>query len=202
MPLIGMLLTPAISAFAIAHPKIELDIDFSDRLVDVIDEGFDVVLRTGVASDSQLVSRNLGTYSYTIVAAPDYFARAGTPVEPEDLLRHVCLHHRWPGTGKLENWRLMRDHTCLDLDLPVCALSSTIEPLIGMAERGVGIIAMPTFAVRRQLNEGALVPVLDQFLTDTGTLRMMWPKDRQLLPRLRIFIDFMRQHLLDAMAYR
>ncbi|NVN09632.1 LysR family transcriptional regulator [Nguyenibacter vanlangensis] len=195
MPLTGMLLTPAISAFAVAHPNIELDIDFSDRLVDIVEEGFDVVLRTGAAADSTLMTRVLGTYSYVIVASPDYLARAGTPTEPEGLLSHACLHHRWSTTGKLEGWRLKRDGAYLDLALPTTLICSTIEPLIEMAERGLGFTAMPVFAVRRQLDEGRLVSVLDRYLDDVGTFRMMWPAGRQLLPRVRAFVNFMGEHL-------
>lgn len=195
MPLTGMLLTPAVSAFAAAYPDIELDIDFSDRLVDIVEEGFDVVLRTGAAADSALMTRVLGTYSYTIVASPDYLARAGTPAEPEDLLAHACLHHRWSTTGKLEGWRLKRDGVYLDLALPRTLVSSTIEPLIGMAERGLGLAAVPVFAVRRQLSEGTLISVLDRYLDDVGTFRMVWPAGRQLLPRVRAFVSFMGEHL-------
>jgi DNA-binding transcriptional LysR family regulator len=195
LPLTGMLLTPVISDFAATYPKIELDIDFSDRLVDIVEEGFDVVLRTGVTTDSALMTRVLGSYSYAVVASPDYLARAGTPHEPEDLLGHVCLHHRWSTTGKLEGWRLKRDGEYLQLELPVGLVSSTIEPLIEMAERGLGITAMPVFAVRRQLEEGRLVSILDSHLDDVGTFRMMWPAGRQGLPRVRAFVDYMGEHL-------
>jgi DNA-binding transcriptional LysR family regulator len=201
MPLAGMLMTPAISAFSGAYPLVELELDFSDRLVEVIEEGFDVVLRTGAAADSQLMTRTLGTYSYTVAGSPDYFARAGTPETPEDLLDHACLHHRWPTSGKLDSWRLKRDGEYLDLDLPTTIVANTIEPLISLAERGVGIIAMPEFAVRRQLAEGTLVPVLDRYLSDAGTFRMMWPTGRQALPRVRAFVDFMAEHLFAKISH-
>jgi DNA-binding transcriptional LysR family regulator len=98
MPLIGMLMMPAISAFAKAYPEIALDLDFTDRLVDVIEQGFDAVMRTGKLSDSRLKMRPLGTYSYVIVGSPAYLASRGVPETPEDLLDHACLFHRWPST--------------------------------------------------------------------------------------------------------
>lgn len=200
MPLTGMLLTPAISAFALAFPLVSLDLDYSDRLVDIIEEGFDVVLRTGTATDSQLMTRALGSYSYTIVGAPNYFEQAGVPVIPNDLLRHACLHHRWSTSGKLETWRLVEEGDYIDIELPITAVANTIEPLIGMAEKGVGLAYLPTFSVRRQLAAGTLVPVLDQYLNDVGNFRMVWPKGRQLLPRVRVFIDFMREHLFAELS--
>ncbi len=195
MPFVGMLLTPPISAFASQYPEIELDLNFSDRMVDVIEEGFDVVMRTGAAADSQLVTRTLGTYTYAIVAAPDYLARAGTPGEPEDLLSHVCLRHRWSSTGKLESWRLSRDGVALDFDLPATIVCNTVEPLIGMAERGIGLTCMPIFAVRRQLAAGSLVSILDRYLKEVGTFRMLWPSGRHLTPKVRAFVDFMGEQL-------
>ncbi len=195
MPLVGMLLTPAVSGFARAYPDIELELDFSDRLVDVIEEGFDVVMRTGQAVDSQLVTRTLGTYGYAVVASPEYLARAGPPKEPEDLLAHVCLQHRWPSSGKLESWRLSRDGVPLDLELPASIVCSTIEPLIGMAERGIGITCLPIFALRRQIDEGRLVPLLDRYLRETGTFRMLWASGRHLTPKVRAFVDFMAENV-------
>lgn len=88
LPLIGMLMTPSIAGFALAYPEIELDLDFSDRLVDVIEEGLDVVIRTGKVSDSQLKMHRLGTYSYVIVGSQAYFERRGLPQEPGALKDH------------------------------------------------------------------------------------------------------------------
>ena len=199
MPLTSVLLTPTITAFAAAYPKIELDIDFSDRIVDLVEEGFDVVLRTGPATDSMLMTRVIGSFRYVVVASPDYLGRAGAPQTPEDLLSHSCLHHRWSTSGKLEGWRLKRDGQYLNLELPTSLVCSTIEPLIDMAERGLGIACLPIFAVRRQLDEGSLISLLDGHLDDLGVFRLVWPARRQLLPRVRIFVDFMAEHLFTEM---
>jgi DNA-binding transcriptional LysR family regulator len=195
MPMVGTLLTPALGAFARTYPSVELELDFSDRLVDVIEEGFDVVIRTGDAVDSRLMTRMLGNFSYAIVGSPDYLAAHGTPEAPEDLAGHACLRHRWTATGKLESWRLVRDGAYLDLDPPATVVANAIEPLIDLAEGGVGLACVPIFWVRRHIAAGVLVPVLGAFRRDAGTLRMLWPPDRQLTPRLRAFIDFMGQTL-------
>ncbi|SEK15717.1 LysR substrate binding domain-containing protein, partial [Paraburkholderia tropica] len=97
---------PVLSAFMEQHPEIELDLDFTDRLVDVIDEGFDVVIRGSVLRDSRLVSRPLGSWRACLVAAPEYLKRRGIPKNPDDLLNHACLHYRWTPTGKLYQWPL------------------------------------------------------------------------------------------------
>lgn len=193
MPLAGMLMMPTLSAFMRAYPDIELDLDFSDRLVDVIDEGFDGVVRAGDVSDSRLMARTLGTFRLMLVGSPGYFARKGTPRKPEDLAGHACLHHRFATNGKLERWPLRRGRK--DFELPTTAVANTIEPLIYMAEQGLGITCLPDFAIRRQLAEGTLVSVLDSHTQHSGTFRMLWPSSRYLSPKLRVFVDFMAKHL-------
>ncbi|MDH7973880.1 LysR family transcriptional regulator [Sphingomonas sp. AR_OL41] len=197
LPLVGTLLTPALANFSRAYPEIELDLDFSDRLVDIIEEGFDVVLRTGTATDSQLKTRILGNFSFVIVGSPGYFAEHAIPETPEDLLRHACLRHRWSSSGKLESWRLQRDDTFVDIELPATVVTNTIEPLISLAEGGAGLTCVPIFAVRRQLAAGTLRPVLDQYLKDVSAFRMLWPAGLKETPKQRAFVDFMTKHLFS-----
>lgn len=191
-----MLIMPSISAFAEAYPAIELDLDFSDRLVDVIEEGFDVVIRTGEVADSRLKMRRLGTYSYVIVGSPAYFDRRGLPETPEDLLNHSCLYHRWSGTGKLELWKFSRESAELDFAPPAALIASTMEPLIALAERGHGVLYTPTFTVRGQLLDGTLRSVLDPYLESTSPLHALWPATRHESPKVRAFVDYMANNLL------
>lgn len=195
MPLASMLMMPTISAFMRAYPEIELDLDFSDRLVDVIDEGFDGVVRAGEVSDSRLMTRTLGTFRFRLVSSPGYFALRGVPQKPGDLKSHACLHHRFATSGKLEPWPLRGRK---DIELPTAVVVNTIEPLIYMAEQGLGIACLPDFAIRGQLTEGTLVAVLDDHIDHEGTFRMLWPSSRYLSPKLRVFVDFMAAHLFAA----
>jgi DNA-binding transcriptional LysR family regulator len=198
LPIIGMLMTPVIAAFSAAHPEIRLDLDFTDRLVDVIEEGFDVVIRTGALADSRLKARSLGSYSYVIVGAPGYFGKRGFPETPEELVNHACLYHRWSSSGKLERWVFSRDGVELEFEPPASTIASTMEPLIGLAERGLGLMYTPIFTVRRQLSEGTLCSVLSPFLRSVGTLQMLWPPSRHPSPKLRAFVDFMASNLLAS----
>jgi DNA-binding transcriptional LysR family regulator len=196
LPLIGMLMTPSIAGFAAAYPDIELDLDFSDRLVDVIEEGLDVVMRTGKVSDSQLKMRKLGTYSYVIIGAPSYLAERGVPQTPDDLLGHSCLYHRWSATGRLERWVFGQDGAEIDFAPPASLVASTMEPLIELAERGLGLLYTPIFTVRRQLLDGTLQSVLDPYLPATGTLQALWAPSRHQSPKVKAFVDYMARHLL------
>ena len=198
LPMVGMLLMPVISRFLAAHPQVTLDLDFSDTLVNVIDDGFDVVVRTGESSDSRLTSRILGTFSLQLVASPAYLKKAGTPAQPKDLLHHACLHHKFPTVGKLERWPLKSDDDGAELRLPTTAVASTVEPLITMAENGLGITCLPDFAVRQQLADGTLVEILPEFTEHTGQFRALWPSSRYLSPKVRAFVDFMGAHLFAS----
>jgi DNA-binding transcriptional LysR family regulator len=195
LPLVGMLLMPAINEFIESFPQIELDLDFTDRMVDVIEEGFDVVIRTGEVSDSALMMKVVGSFSHVVVGSPDYFARRGRPEVPQDLLRHACLHHRFPSTGKLERWPLSVDGEDLTLELPSKAVASTLEPLISMAERGLGLACVPRFAVRRPLSEGRLQTVLDENFHNAGVFRVLWPSSRHKAPKIKTFVDFLAKRL-------
>ena len=195
LPLVGMLMMPTLSAFMRAWPDVELDLDFTDRLVDVIEEGFDAVIRTGEGSDSRLMTRTLGGFRYKLVGAPDYFEEHGVPQTAADLRHHRCLHHRYRSTGKLEEWFLIDDTGTPVQDIPRAAVSSAIEPLLYMAERGLGIACLPDFAVRDRLTEGTLVSVLDGAVRHSGVFRILWPSSRHLSPKLRAFVDFIADSL-------
>ncbi len=197
LPLVGMLMMPTLSRFMEAWPDIELDLDFSDRLVDVIEEGYDAVIRTGEPADSRLMARRLGAFRFRLVAAPGYLGKYGTPASPRDLLRHRCLHHRYPSTGKLEPWIVAGEDAEPVLGLPRTAVSSAIEPLLHMAEQGHGVACLPEFAVRGPCDEGRLVSVLDDRVKNTGAFRILWPSSRHMSPRLRVFVDFMADNLFS-----
>src|SRR3954469_22112587 len=198
LPLAGMLMMPTLVAFMRAYPEIILDLDFSDRVVDVIEEGFDAVMRFAEAGDSRLMSRALGTYRRRLVAAPAYLAAKGVPRTTDDLKAHACLHHKFPTSGKFERWPLRSEPADIESELPRTAVASTLEPVIFMAERGMGIAYLPDFAIGRQLREGVLVTVLDDYTDRSGPLRILWPSSRHLSPKLRAFVDFLAANLVPS----
>lgn len=195
LPLVGMLLTPVMAEFMRAWPEVQLDLDFSDRLVDVVEEGFDAVIRTGQPSDSRLMSRNVGRFQLKIVASPDYLARCGLPVTPDDLTQHQCLRQRSPSTGKLRPWPFARAGRQGKIVLPERMSATAVDPLIELAIEGMGIACLPPFAIRGEIADGRLVSILDEWVTETDQFNVLWPVSRQITPKLRAFIDFMAEHL-------
>jgi DNA-binding transcriptional LysR family regulator len=201
LPLVFRLVLPVLTAFMHRYPAIELDVDFSDRLVDVIEEGFDAVVRTGEPTDSRLMSRPLGTYRLILVASPDYLSRHGRPLIPADLAAHSCLQHKFPSTGKLEAWPLKRTDAQPDVALPVTMVCNTSEALMDVAKDGLGIACLPDFMVRSALEQGELTTVLDNHVEHQGTFRLLWPSSKHLAPKLRVFIDFMAEGLFADQGF-
>ena len=144
------------------------------------------------------MSRVLGTYRRRLVAAPTYLAAKGVPLTPHELKAHACLHHRFPTSRKFERWPLGPEHAGIEGELPKTAVASTLEPLIYMAEQGLGIAYLPDFAIGHQLREGLLVTVLDDYTDLSGPLRVLWPSSRHLAPKLRAFVDFLAANLVPS----
>ncbi|KJF67672.1 LysR family transcriptional regulator [Rhizobium nepotum] len=195
LPLVGMLLTPVMASFMRRWPEVQLDLDFTDRLVDVVEEGFDAVIRTGYPSESRLMSRNVGRFRLKIIASPAYLAQYGTPKVPDDLMQHQCLLQRSPSTGKLRSWPLARSENQEKIILPERMSATAVDPLIALATEGLGIACLPPFAIRAEIADGRLVSILEEFVAETDQFSVLWPASRQITPRLRAFIDFMAEHL-------
>ena len=200
LPLVSSLMLPVLAEFMRQYPDIELDLDFTDRSVDVIEEGFDAVVRTGDVSDSRLSARTLGAFHVQMVGSPDYFARHGTPQQPADLVTHRCLHYRYPNSGKLETWPLRQPPSDAPLILPISMICNNIETRVCFARRGLGIACLPDFAAADGIADGSLCSVLDDHVDRTIGLRVLWPSSRHWTPRLRVFIDFLVERVFARPA--
>jgi DNA-binding transcriptional LysR family regulator len=193
LPLVSGLVLPVLADFMRAYPAVELDLSFTDRMVDVVEEGYDAVVRTGELLDSRLSSRQLGSFATVIVGSPAYFAQHGVPQRPADLAGHPCMHYRFPNSGKLEVWPLLREAGEAEPRLPTSMICDNAETRVWFALQGLGIACLPAFAVRAELAAGTLRTVLDDYVDRTITFRLLWPSGRHLTPRLRAFIDFMAE---------
>ena len=197
LPTIGYrFLLPILPAFKARYPEIELDLDFNDRLVDVVAEGVDVAIRSGELVDSQLVARRLGPFSFVLAASPAYLAQHGVPQVPADLARHSCLRYKFVTGGKIEDW----DLPGLPTQLPPGLVCNNMEAMLGAAVAGLGIAYMPDFLALDALRRGELQRVLAPHLVRRGQFSALWPSSRQLSPKVRAFVDFASEHMFTAAA--
>lgn len=185
------LFEPVIAGFMQRYPAVALDLDFSDRVVDVIGDGFDVAVRTGPLAPSALRHRRLGAFRRVLVGAPDYFRTQGQPQRPTDLQGHRCLHYRFPSTGRIEPWPLPPAGGADPPEPPRALVCNSVEMRIHLALHGHGIACLPDFIVAEHLRCGRLQTVLDEYTDNHSTLWVVWPASREPSPKLRVFIDWL-----------
>lgn len=194
LPVIGYrFLLPVLPAFSARYPDVELDLDFNDRIVDVVEGGFDAVIRSGLLTDSSLMSRRLGPFRFVLCASPEYVARMGQPRTVAELAAHDCVRYRFPTTGRLQPWTFGEDDEPPRLRTSMTC--NNMEALRGAVIAGFGIGFVPDFLVRDALACGSLVTVLDDLAIPHGQFSVLWPSSRQLSPKLRVFVDFMCERL-------
>lgn len=199
LPLVSSLVLPVLGEFMRTYPEVELDLDFTDQVVDVIKDGFDAVVRTGVPNDSRLTARRLGMFRSLLVASPEYLKTYGKPANPSDLEKHRCLHYRFPHSGKLEPWALKTLQGDPPLQLPTSMICNNIETRVCFAMQGLGIAYLPDFAISKQLATGQLQSVLPEYVERTGVFYILWPAGKHSIPKVRAFVDFLCSNVFSEM---
>ena len=184
-------LTAAMGDFQARWPSVIFSLDFTDRLVDLVGEGFDLAVRVGRLEDSTLRARKIGEARRTLCASPRYLSLAGTPAHPEDLSDHNCLTFRThPGYNV---WRFSGGGGTIDVRASGGFSANNGSALISAARSGMGIILGPEWLVGRLLASGELVEVLPAFPPDPERtpLYAVHPYQRFVPPKVRTFIDFL-----------
>jgi len=176
-----------------AHPMLSIDLVLTDRLVDLIEEGIDVVVRIGPPKDSQLVMRKLIDDYRVVVGAPEYLQRRGTPATPADLEGHDCVHYRGVGT----HWRLVRlAGEAVEVRADSRLRSNSGEAALDWALAGCGLVMNSWVDVKDHLYSRRLVHVLQKWRSEPAPVCALFPSSRQLSPRVRVFIDAMVDSLV------
>lgn len=181
-------LSKVLTEFAVRNPRVELDISFDDRRVDVLGGGYDVVVRIGELSDSALVARRLGHINGMIVASPDYLKRRGTPLTPEDLSDHDCLLYTNVAPGDV--WRFVIRGEVKSIRLPVRLRSDNGDMLLCAAVAGLGVVRLPAFITSCAVSSGEVVPLLADHDMTTPLYAVM-PPGRSKTARVRALVDFL-----------
>ena len=183
-------LVPALPQFLSKYPEIRIEMSEGERWVDVVQEGVDCVLRYGGLKDSDLISRRVATLERITVAAPSYVEQFGLPRSPDDLGRHRAVGLRSITTGALvplefEDGRGVRQ---VEMGGPLNVTGT--ESLLDAVALGLGLAQMPVFHIARDLAAGRAVRVLDDYSVPSVPVSVLYPRNRQLSPRVRLFIDW------------
>jgi DNA-binding transcriptional LysR family regulator len=182
-------LAPGLPEFLERYPEIRLDLTLRDQLVDPIAEGLDLVVRIGALADSSLIARRLGASRVVLCAAPRYLRRHGTPRRPADLARHACLGYL--SDGRPRAFRFVSEGRTHAVDIAGPCHVNDGDVLRQLALAGRGIVALFDFIVAGDLVSGALVPVLAEHPSTTWPIHALYPKNRHLVPKVAVFLDFL-----------
>lgn len=183
-------LLPELPDFLTQYPDIELFMSEGDRLVDPVREGIDCVVRVGKLKDSDMVARRLGELEEVTCAAPDYLQRFGTPHSISELEGHRMVGFRSSASGPLMPLEFTVSGQTRQVTLPCTVSVSAAESLVAAARMGLGIIQVPRYHLRDSLDNGSLLPLLPQFPSTPMPVSLLYPRNRQLSPRVRVFIDW------------
>lgn len=185
-----MHLGSAITEFLQIHPDMEFDLDFNDRQIDLLAEGFDLAIRIANLPDSSLIARRLAPIRAVLCASPDYLERRGYPQTPTELAQHRCLVYSLITNHETWDFYDPQDQLIRVKILPYLKASNG-EYLRDAAVDGLGIILTPTFIVYQKILSGSLVPLLPQYRSWELAAYAIYPQTRYLSQRVRAFVDFL-----------
>ena len=181
-------LAPMIADYLEQYPEVIVDLNLNDRMIDMVEEGFDIAVRIGTLEDSSLVARPLGPYGVVVCGSPDYLARRGVPQVPADLAQHECLE--FSGWVPQARWRLKGEKDGRNVPLSRLRANNSYA-LKQAALAGFGLIMQAEVVLAQDIAAGRLVRVLDDYLPTPRPMHLLYPRDRQPTPKLTSFIDFM-----------
>lgn len=197
----GRLLAEPLAEFTKRYPLIHVDVLFTSRRVDLIEEGVDLALRAGKLDDATLVGRKIGTSAHILVAAPGYLAQRGTPRRLHDLTRHACLLYR-AARGR-QRWtftRMGRTPRTESVEVGGPISADELSILVQLVKRGAGIALLPQLACEEALQAGELVRVLPAYQQQGNALYLVHPASRRLPRRVAVLSDFLYEAIRARFA--
>jgi len=196
---------PHLPCFLEAYPDIEIYLSEGDRLVDLVREGIDCVLRVGTPQDSDMIARCVATLEEVTVASPGYVSRFGLPSDPDELHSgHRMIGFRTTGSSGILPLAFRVDGKRITTTIKTSITVNAADTFVSVARMGLGIIQVPRYHVEDDLKTGALVELLKAFPPEPSPVSVLYPRNRQLSPRVRVFIEWLKdlflQHDVDSHA--
>ncbi|MFJ5297097.1 LysR family transcriptional regulator [Pseudomonas sp. NPDC088368] len=185
---------PALPDFFERYPDIRLELGCSDRPVDLLEEGVDCAIRGGrQLADSRLIARSVGTMHYATCASPAYLERHGRPLHPNDLAHHRCVNYFSARTGKTFDWYFTRAEERVQVALSSHIALSDSYAYTAAGLSGLGIVQMADFLMAPWVRDGRLVTVLDDWANEPLPVYAVYPENRHLSTKVRVFVDWIAE---------
>jgi len=193
------LLGPVIAEYTALYPDVTISMEMSDRMVDLVDEGFDLAIRLQPVPDSSLIVRRIGSYRLLVCGAPSYLEKNGTPREPRDLVNHNALS--FSQSPWSSEWRFSGPHG--DETIPVSGNMETnsANALRLAAVLGQGLAMLPSFLVVDEIKSGRLVPLLSEFARTEFPISALYAHRHHLSAKVRSFLDLLSKHYRENPAW-
>jgi len=185
-------LAPVIAEFVTLYPDVSINLTMTDRMIDLVEEGFDLAVRNMLIPDSSLIVRRVASYRFVVCGAPSYFATRGVPKQPADLVQHNCLIYSHSAWGN--EWRFAGPDGEQSVPVSGNLQANSDNALRLAAVHGQGLALAPTFLVADEIKSGRLVPVLSRFLQTEHAINAVYPHRHHLSAKVRSFIDLLAKH--------
>lgn len=194
-PLASMILVPALPAFHARYPDIQIDMGVSDRIVDLIDENVDCVVRGGELTDQSLMARRVGDLQLGVFAAPSYLERVGTPLHPRDLedSEHRIVGFLWARTGRAVPYAMRNHNESLEIKGRYVLAVDDGNAYIAAGLAGMGVLWLPDYLSKPWLARGELVPLFEGWSLEPMPLYVAFPPNRHISRKVRVFIDWVAE---------
>lgn len=194
-------LEPALASFHAAFPDVTLDITVEDEAVDLVAGGFDVAIRIGELIDRDMIAVRLGPDLRQIaIASPAYVEQRGIPASPRDLVAHRCIRWRWPGHSGTYNWEFWENGGWFEVAVDGPLIVNSKEMAVKAAIDGIGIAFTPSGLAAAAIAEGKLVAMLERWAGPFPGHHLCYPRQRQMAPALRAFIDHIREQAARSLS--
>ncbi|MCX8699615.1 LysR family transcriptional regulator [Gilliamella sp. B2840] len=185
-------LISVLSRFMKCYPKVNVDIQLSDRYVNLVKDDFDVVFRIGELANSSFIARKLNSYQLIFAASPSYLAKHGVPTIPNDIKKHQCLIYQYVNPTKKDHlWPFSINGKVANIPISGSLKSNDTLALANAAVEGLGITMLPKSMLSELICQNKLLPILQDFLPPAREVHMLYKADKQQLPNLKMFIEFM-----------
>jgi DNA-binding transcriptional LysR family regulator len=178
--------------FERTYPDVRVELYLNDRIVDLVEEGFDLAIRAGNLADSGLIGRKLGQAAMILVASPDYLEKAGSPTTPEELENHRCI--LFSGAGMDKTWTLNGEKGSVTVPVTGPLVTNHFNLIHFAALKGMGIAFLPIFHAVEDFRAGRLVWVLPTFSSAYAKVHVVYPSNRHLVAKVRAFLDLLIAH--------
>ena len=184
-------LISVLSRFMRCYPKVNVDLQLSDRYVDLVKDDFDIVFRIGELSNSSYIARKLNSYKLIFAASPTYLAKNGIPITPNDIKKHQCLIYQYVNPTKKDYlWPFSINGKVINIPISGSLKSNDTLALANAAVEGLGITMLPQSMLSELIRQNKLFPILQDFLPPAREVHLLYKADKQQLPKLKMFIEF------------